>query len=199
MHIDKEALATLAWDTYSAAVGGKAFNGAPLPTWEAMCADPSKARIVSAWRKVAVRLAATTLHSLNTLMLSLTDFKDEVAELMDAAIAARLLRDRETTVVEAAYWRVRSRLDDLTAQGVAVSIYPSKQRNDAELAAKYAPPLRLRPSLWVNVEIEAVDEAQQKLVFDFRDELLAEGIVFDTGGGLGSLDWSFDWSFHLKP
>src|SRR5512140_995365 len=31
-----EASAQAAWTAYSEAVGGKAFNGDPLPTWEAM-------------------------------------------------------------------------------------------------------------------------------------------------------------------
>jgi hypothetical protein len=42
-------LGGVAYTAYAAAVGGKAFNGDPLPTWKAMVADPAKERLVEAW------------------------------------------------------------------------------------------------------------------------------------------------------
>jgi hypothetical protein len=48
-----EASARAAWTVYRQTVGGKAFNGDPLPTWEAMVADPMKATIIAGWRAAA--------------------------------------------------------------------------------------------------------------------------------------------------
>lgn len=41
--------AKVAWDAYKEAVGGKTYNGDPMPTWEELCKDETKARIVKAW------------------------------------------------------------------------------------------------------------------------------------------------------
>lgn len=43
------------YDTYCVAVGGKAFDGAPLPSWEEFSKDPSKEKQVNAWCLVAER------------------------------------------------------------------------------------------------------------------------------------------------
>jgi hypothetical protein len=37
------------YTAYCAAVGGKAFNGDPLPDWETFRADPAKAKQAEAW------------------------------------------------------------------------------------------------------------------------------------------------------
>lgn len=42
-------LGQTAWDAYAKSVGGKAFNGDLLPTWEEMKNDPKKAHLVNAW------------------------------------------------------------------------------------------------------------------------------------------------------
>lgn len=52
-------LAQIAWDSYSQAVGGKAFNGDSLPTWEEMVADPEKQKLVEAWRACACAMRRT--------------------------------------------------------------------------------------------------------------------------------------------
>ena len=49
--------AALLYDAYCKAVGGVAFNGDPLPDWEAFRADPSKQKQSDAWIEVA-RVAA---------------------------------------------------------------------------------------------------------------------------------------------
>ena len=41
------------YDTYSAAVGGKAWNGEPLPTGKEFINDPAKQLQADAWRAVA--------------------------------------------------------------------------------------------------------------------------------------------------
>ncbi len=46
-------LAAKLYEAYSQAVGGKAFNGDPLPTWEHFRADPNKRLQGEAWLKVA--------------------------------------------------------------------------------------------------------------------------------------------------
>lgn len=50
---DVENLAEFMYSTYCKAVGGKAFNGDPLPDWKTFAADPSKAKQVEAWRHTA--------------------------------------------------------------------------------------------------------------------------------------------------
>ena len=39
----------VAYTAYSHAVGGKAFNGDPLPTWGTLRSDPKKQHLVEAW------------------------------------------------------------------------------------------------------------------------------------------------------
>lgn len=52
-----KVLGKTAWDTYKDTVGGKAFNGDPLPTWEEMEKDPAKTQIVCAWQASALAVA----------------------------------------------------------------------------------------------------------------------------------------------
>lgn len=59
-----DALGKLAWDTYSKAVGGKAFNGDPLPTWEDMKKDDKKQNLVEAWKKTAKAVADRVIKSI---------------------------------------------------------------------------------------------------------------------------------------
>lgn len=46
-------LAGVLYERYSVAVGGKAFNGDPLPTWDVFKADPAKQLQADAWGAVA--------------------------------------------------------------------------------------------------------------------------------------------------
>jgi hypothetical protein len=59
--VTDDEVGQIAWDTYSKAVGGKAFNGDPLPTWAVMCADEKKQNLVAAWKK-AGRAVATLVE-----------------------------------------------------------------------------------------------------------------------------------------
>jgi hypothetical protein len=45
--------AKIAYDTYCHAVGGKAFNGDPLPSWEDFSADPKKQPQANGWLAAA--------------------------------------------------------------------------------------------------------------------------------------------------
>ncbi len=49
-----EALAGRLYNTYCVAVGGKAFNGDPLPLWKDFSDDAKKAVQANGWRAVAV-------------------------------------------------------------------------------------------------------------------------------------------------
>jgi hypothetical protein len=55
---DIEKLAKKLYARYCREVGGKAFNGDPLPDWDAFSKDPAKQKQADAWRSVA-DLAAT--------------------------------------------------------------------------------------------------------------------------------------------
>lgn len=46
-------LAGVMYTAYCVAVGGKAFNGEPLPTWPEFQADPKKLEQVTGWLAVA--------------------------------------------------------------------------------------------------------------------------------------------------
>lgn len=43
------------YETYCARVGGKAFNGDPLPKWEEFCKDPNKRVQAEGWVAVATK------------------------------------------------------------------------------------------------------------------------------------------------
>jgi len=40
----------IAYEAYCDAVGWKAWNGDNLPTWDMMCSDDKKSRLVKAWQ-----------------------------------------------------------------------------------------------------------------------------------------------------
>lgn len=50
---DIERIAGNLYEEYCKQVGGKAFNGDPLPGWEAFRADPAKQKQSDAWVAVA--------------------------------------------------------------------------------------------------------------------------------------------------
>ncbi len=52
--LDIEQTAGRLYEAYCAAVGGKAFNGDPLPDWATFRFDPSKQKQSDAWITVAV-------------------------------------------------------------------------------------------------------------------------------------------------
>lgn len=61
MNIPHEKVAQALYDCYCEAVGGKAFNGDPLPKWTEFESDAAKQKQVNAWRAVA-RCAVDTLQ-----------------------------------------------------------------------------------------------------------------------------------------
>lgn len=53
--IDQYSVTRDLYTTYCASVGGKAFNGDPLPTWEEFYGDSEKQIQVRAWLDVGQR------------------------------------------------------------------------------------------------------------------------------------------------
>ena len=51
-----EKAARLLYTVYCKRVGGKAFNGDPLPDWDTFVNDPAKGRQANAWRDAANEL-----------------------------------------------------------------------------------------------------------------------------------------------
>jgi hypothetical protein len=62
----KENLAGSFYTIYCQEVGGKAFNGDPLPTWEEFSKDPNKQKQANGWRAVAesALIATQMLHQM---------------------------------------------------------------------------------------------------------------------------------------
>ena len=58
--VSEEYVAGELYEEYCRAVGGKAFNGDPLPNWAEFRADPTKAKQSEAWI-CAARRALTLL------------------------------------------------------------------------------------------------------------------------------------------
>lgn len=52
---NREDIARNLYETYCAAVGGKAFNGDPLPTWDEFAIHPDKQVQVNGWLLAADR------------------------------------------------------------------------------------------------------------------------------------------------
>lgn len=57
-NVTDDELGKTAWDAYSASVGGKAFNGDPLPAWDVMCKDEKKTQLVTAWKRAGRAVAS---------------------------------------------------------------------------------------------------------------------------------------------
>lgn len=60
--LDDEMLACVAYTSYVKAVGGKSYNGDPLPTWEVMVKDPAKVNLVKAWRASSQAVAKKVIE-----------------------------------------------------------------------------------------------------------------------------------------
>ena len=60
--INREIVAKDLYETYCEAVGGVAFNGDPLPSWEEFSQDPNKTKQSNAWLVTADRAIALLIH-----------------------------------------------------------------------------------------------------------------------------------------
>lgn len=73
-----EELAGTAYGAYCKAVGGVAFNGDKLPSWEDFRDDPQKEKQVDAWKAAASAMLERALdHDLEDLGLDIAMVKAE--------------------------------------------------------------------------------------------------------------------------
>ena len=89
MEMEREELAREIYDTYCAAVGGKAFNGDRLPPWGVFQSDPAKRKQAEAWMTVADKAAAL--------------LEDEIADKLAADAMETEIEDRANELAEAKY------------------------------------------------------------------------------------------------
>ena len=69
-----EKLASILYENYCEQVGGKAFNGDPLPSWADFSADPDKQVQVSAWINTAqAAIDETSIRHIETVEERLSD------------------------------------------------------------------------------------------------------------------------------
>lgn len=68
---DIELIAGVLYTEYCAKVGGLAFNGDKLPTWEEFRADPAKKKQSDAWVAVAVKSAGVLLSEVEAFLEAL--------------------------------------------------------------------------------------------------------------------------------
>jgi hypothetical protein len=59
------------YETYAAAVGGKAFNGDPLPAWLVMQQDPNKQTQVKGWIAIGDAVALMLEERANAVRLGI--------------------------------------------------------------------------------------------------------------------------------
>ena len=62
-----EEMAGSLYEAYCTAVGGKAFNGDPLPDWKTFRADPAKQKQSNAWIAVAAKSVGLLAADIATL------------------------------------------------------------------------------------------------------------------------------------
>lgn len=91
-------------DAYSAAVGGRAFNGDPLPTWEEMCNDEKKAHLVKAW--VAAAGGVHNALILDAVFAPLEDEPTYRESEIPFAVAERIVKARMVAEVEKMDWNL---------------------------------------------------------------------------------------------
>ena len=83
-----------AYIAYCVAVGGKAWNGDPLPTWEVMTEDSAKQHLVSAWRTAGLEAA-------KAFVLSIRQSWDDADRMMEGAGVAKIAIEHGEDVVSA--------------------------------------------------------------------------------------------------
>lgn len=99
---DTDSIASYLYSAYSAGVGGVAYNGDKLPTWDEFATDPNKQKQADAWRYVAncvrpiVRPSRTTFKQDLALVLNCHSKDAELktsdfvlAEFLDGCLAKR--------------------------------------------------------------------------------------------------------------
>lgn len=87
MNQNIEQIAGQLYDVYCAAVGGKAFNGDPLPAWAEFSKDPAKKKQADAWR-TAARVNDATQRLIREHRLAVESLtENQLAEAIRQALA----------------------------------------------------------------------------------------------------------------
>ena len=92
-----------------------------------------------------------------------------------------------------AYELTLQKVEELKTQGIEVRIKPTNSQTVEKEN-------RLPKDKWINVKFFEVAGEELDKVFKAGEELLEQGISFDTGYGFGpggGRDWELDWSFHI--
>lgn len=84
----KTLAAGVAYTAYTKAVGGKAFNGEPLPSWEEFATHPDKQKQAEAWVQAAI--ASTAYHKEKLVLVvaveALKSARDIIQKEFDIAV-----------------------------------------------------------------------------------------------------------------
>lgn len=122
--IDLNAIAQRLYEVYCQSVGGKAFNGDALPTWEVFSADPGKQLQADAWRSVAANIDhAKSIGEANAerdpiaeTKLLRKEIRDLYQTLQTSARQSRPRSIARTKLEEASMWLGKD-LQDLNPDG----------------------------------------------------------------------------------
>ena len=87
----------------------------------------------------------------------------------------------------------------LNKGGITVRIKPKTKPNPETVARHAGRPERVVVGRWVGVHFRCRTTDHAKLIVQRQQELSAQGISFDTGGGGCGRDWELDWSFAYVP
>lgn len=97
-----EALACNLYSAYCTAVGGKAFNGDPLPDWITFRADPNKQKQVNAWIEVAHQvLGASHVNRMVDVMRAAPATREQSIAITHLQTARMWLEEHSFTRLEA--------------------------------------------------------------------------------------------------
>jgi hypothetical protein len=128
-----------------------------------------------------------------TLEDKLTNLRGEYPmrhQLKEALEIKSILNEQD---VELAYKHTLSVIKALAKAGIQSDIEPAKIEEISE------PPEQpqLSPEKWVHVSFYPTSKQQFDDVFQAEWELTELGISFDSGAGMGSIDWELDYSFEV--
>ncbi len=91
-----------------------------------------------------------------------------------------------------------TKVNELIAEGIEVTIKPVGVRNDEGPVKKPDEPDGIPPELWNKISFKGLDAIKAQKVMEMGNYLGMCGITFDSGGMSGRRDWEFDWSFNYK-
>lgn len=101
-------------------------------------------------------------------------------------------------IIAEAYELALAAVTDLWRSGIPTQIKPPRGKDDERLVATYGDrPDRMPPSAWLNIQFFPKSAEQREAIWEKQKQLGRQGILFDTGGGIGGgRDWEIDWSLR---